>query len=463
MSDGVDAIVVGGGIAGLAVAYELHRRQVPFLLLEAAERVGGVILSEQVDGFTIDAGPDSLLVQKPAAIQFCTELGLGDRLVPTKPPRWSYVLRGSRLYPLPAGSVLGVPTRLAPFATTRLFSLVGKIRMGAELFVPPRRDETDESIGAFMTRRFGHEATTYLAEPLLAGIHAGDVDRLSVRALFPRFTEAERTHGSLLRAFRRQRATPPADGVFRSLPLGLSEIVRAVIRTLPADRVSLEARVVGVEAGEHSCRVHLASGESQSARALVLATPAFVTATLLRDTDAEIARLAAEVPYASTATVALAFPRAAVRHPLQGTGFVAPRVEDARILAASWLSSKWPARAPDDTVLVRTFAGGARDPDAVGRSDADLINESLDVLTPLLGITAPPMLARVYRWARASAQYEVGHLARVRAIERALARHPWLRITGSGFRGVGIPDNIADGRETAGRVDQWLQQQSTVS
>jgi oxygen-dependent protoporphyrinogen oxidase len=252
--------------------------------------------------------------------------------------------------------------------------------------------------------------------------------------------------------------TPPADGVFRSLPLGLSEIVRAVVNTLPPDRVRLQARVVGVQAEKHSCRVHLASGESLLARAVVLATPAFVTAALLRDTDAEIARLAAEVPYASTATVVLGFSRGAVRHPLQGTGFVVPRIEDSRILAASWLSSKWPSRAPDDKVLVRTFAGGARDPGAVERSDQDLIRQSLDVLTPLLGINAPPLLARVYRWVRASAQHEVGHLARVRAIERALAQHPWLWITGSGFRGVGIPDNIADGRETAGRVDRWLHQ-----
>jgi oxygen-dependent protoporphyrinogen oxidase len=252
------------------------------------------------------------------------------------------------------------------------------------------------------------------------------------------------------------------DGVFRSLPLGLSEIVRGVVGALPPERIRVKTRVVGVEAGEQSCRVHLASGASLLARALVLATPAFVTAALLRDTDAEIARLAADVPYYSTATVVLAFPRAAVRHPMQGTGFVVPRVEDARILAASWLSSKWPSRAPADKVLLRTFAGGARDPDAIQRSDADLVRESLDVLTPLLGITAAPLLARVYRWARASAQHEVGHLARVRAIEHALARHPWLRITGSGFRGVGIPDNIADGRETAGRVDQWLHQ-SAVS
>ncbi len=205
----VDVAIVGGGIAGLAAAFELSRRGVSFVLLERSDRAGGVIISEQIDGYTIDGGPDALLVQKPDGIRLCQELGLGDRLVATKPPRLAYIQRAGRLHALPAGSVLGIPTRVAPFLRTPLFSWAGKLRMGAELFVPAKRDEVDESIGAFITRRFGAEATTYLAEPLLAGIHAGDVDRLSMRALFPRFVEDERTHGSLLRAFRRRAPATP--------------------------------------------------------------------------------------------------------------------------------------------------------------------------------------------------------------------------------------------------------------
>ena len=217
-----DAIVIGGGIAGLSVAYELQRQNIPFVVLERSGRAGGVILSEEIDGYTIDAGPDALLVQKPDGIRLCEELGLGAELVPTMPPRLAYVQRGMRLHPLPASAVLGIPTRVGPFLTTKLFSWQGKARMAAELFVPPRRDGVDESIGGFMTRRFGAEATTYLAEPLLAGIHAGDVGRLSVRSLFPRFVEIEAAHGSLLRQFRRRQPGPASvDGAFRSLPGGL--------------------------------------------------------------------------------------------------------------------------------------------------------------------------------------------------------------------------------------------------
>ena len=204
----IDVAIVGAGIAGLATAYELSRRDVGFALLERAPRAGGVILSEAIDGFVIDGGPDALLIQKPEGIALCEELGLGGRLVATKPPRIAYIQRGGRLHPLPAASVLGIPTRFGPFLRTQLFSWPGKIRMGAELFVPPLKQDADESIGSFMTRRFGREATTYLAEPLLAGIHAGDVDRLSIRALFPRFVEAERRYGSLLRAFNRPAPAP---------------------------------------------------------------------------------------------------------------------------------------------------------------------------------------------------------------------------------------------------------------
>jgi protoporphyrinogen/coproporphyrinogen III oxidase len=454
-----DAVIVGGGIAGLATAYELSRHGTSFVVLEGASRAGGVIISEEIDGYTIDGGADALLIQKPEGVRLCEEIGLGNRLISTKPPRLAYIQRGGRLHALPAASVLGIPTRIGPFARSGLFSWAGKLRMGAELLVPRRREAADESIGAFITRRFGAEARTYLAEPLLAGIHAGDVDRLSVQALFPRLAKAESQHGSVIRAFRStpEPRTPNPGGVFRSLPGGLSEMVRALVSAIGPPSVRLNASVSAIT-GRGPFVVRTSTGEALDARAVVLATPAYVTSALTRDRDAELARLSGEIPYASAGTVALAFRRSAIANPLHGSGFVVPRVEQSAILAASWLSSKWAHRAPEDRILLRTFVGGARDPDALDEPDETLIERSIAALTPLLGIRGEPVLARVYRFDRGNAQHEVGHLARMAAIDSALARHPGLYLTGSGFRGVGIPDCVADGRATARQVVTWLAQ-----
>jgi oxygen-dependent protoporphyrinogen oxidase len=447
---------VGGGIAGLSAAYELQRRGVSFLILEAAARAGGVILSEQVDGFTIDAGPDSLLVQKPDGIRLCEELGLGPSLVPTKPPRLAYIQRAGRLHPLPASSVLGIPTEVRPMIETRLFSAAGKLRMAAEWFIPPRREAGDESIGAFVRRRFGAEAATYLAEPLLAGIHAGDVDRLSIGTLFPRFVDAERTHGSLLRAFRAARRPPSGDGAFRSLPGGLSQLVGALTTRLPPRSLRLNTPVRAIGCGESTSFEIDTGGERLSTRAVIVATPAYITSQIVAPIDRELARLCDGVPYSSTATVVLAFRRGDISHPLNGSGFVVPRAEGSPILAGSWMSSKWPHRAPDGMALLRAFVGGTRDPAALQESDGELVRRAQAALTPLVGLRGAPVLTRVYRWPRSTAQHEVGHAARVTAIDRALAARPGLYITGSGFRGVGIPDCIADGRATAGKVAEWL-------
>ncbi len=457
--------IVGGGIAGLAAAYELARRHVPFVLLEAANRLGGVIVTEQVAGFVIDAGPDALLVQKPAAIDLCAELGLGGRLVATTPPRTAFILRGGRLHPLPEASVLGLPARLGPLATTRLFSWRAKLRMALEPFRPAGdAANRDESIASFIRRRFGQEAVDYLAEPLLAGIHAGDVEALSMRANFPRLLDIERTHGSLLRAFRRRPPRASGDGLFRSLPGGLGELVEAVARRLPPPSVRVGARVERLDplasaggaadgAARPSFRLHLGSGDALDAAVVILAVPAYVAADLLAPLDAEAAALCRSVPYVSTATVALGYPRAAVRHPLAGSGFLVPRVEAGwSIMAASWVSSKWPGRAPDGQVLLRAFLGGARDPSLVDLDDEALIRLAETDLARLLGIDGRATLRRVYRWCRANAQHTVGHLDRVAALEQRLGRWPGLLLTGSGFRGTGIPDCVEDGRATARRA-----------
>lgn len=448
--------MLGGGIAGLAAAYELHKSRVPFTLLEASPRLGGVVFSEEVDGFNIDGGPDALLIQKPDGIKLCQELGLGARLVPTKEPRLAYIQRGGQLHPLPAASVMGIPTEWAPFIKTRLFTWPGKMRMGMEMFIPKKDGGEDESIGSFMRRRFGQEAVDYLAEPLLAGIHAGDVDRLSIRALFPRFLETEQRFGSLLRHFRAHPTPRSKDGAFKSLPGGLGELVEALQRALPADAVRTRTAVKSVHGHAGTYVVETTTGEVLTARALISATPAFVAAKTLASVAPLTAQRCGDIPYASAATVAMAFDRDRISHSLAGSGWVVPRVEATGIMAGTWLSSKWPGRAPEGKALLRAFFGGARDPRALEKTDEELVDTALKAMRPLIGIEGAPLFTRVYRWENANAQHEVGHLDRIAAIDRDLPNHPGLFVTGSGFRGVGIPDCVADARATARKVTEWL-------
>jgi oxygen-dependent protoporphyrinogen oxidase len=451
----VDVVVVGAGIAGLAVAFELQKRGLAPLVLESAPRPGGVIFTERFDGWTIDAGPDSMLVQKPAAVSLCRELGIGDRLHPTLPPRTAYVLRDGRLHPLMEGSAFGFPIRVAPLATSSLFSWAGKLRMAMEVAVPRRTSRDDESLATFVRRRFGEEAVDYLAEPLLAGIHAGDVDRLSTRALFPRLAEAERSSGSVIRAFRALHVKASPQGAFVSLPGGTMELVDALTAALAPGTVQVSSRASDLRRAGGFV-IDTPNGAIH-ARSVILAVPAYSAAGLLRSVDTTLAGLCDTISYASTATVAFGFRRAQVRHPLNGSGFVVPRAEQNPLLASTWVSSKWPARAPEGHVLIRAFLGGGRDPHRLERSDDELIETAREALSEILEISGEPVFSpRIYRWTRQSPQFEVGHLQRLAAVEESLASVPGLFVAGSGFRAIGIPDCIQDGRDTAARAAQFL-------
>jgi len=449
-----DVVIIGGGIAGLAAAFELRGRGLSVRVLERAARPGGVIVTEQFDGWTIDSGPDSLLVQKPAAVTLCRELGIADRLVPTLTPRTAFVLREGQLHAITEGSFLGFPITLGALARSRLFSLAGKARMAGEVLTPRRTSDEDESIAAFVGRRFGREAVDYLADPLLAGIHAGDVDRLSIGALFPRLVDAERRSGSVIRALRALHVRPSPQGAFVSLPGGTGELADTLARALAPGTVITDARVTGLS---RSATYAIDSTAVRvRARSIVLAVPAYVTGLLLRPIDSTLADLCEAVPYASTATVAFGYRRDQVSHPLRGTGFVVPRTEGLALLAGTWVSSKWPGRAPNGHVLLRGYLGGGRDPHRLEAADQELLDAAQKELAELLGISGAPLFTRLYRWTRQSPQYEVGHLQRVADIERRLTALPGLFITGSGFRAIGIPDCISDGRATAIRAADYV-------
>lgn len=451
--------MIGGGIAGLAAAYDLHTRGLSVGLFEASTRWGGVIRTERADGFLLECGPDALLAQKTEALQLCRELGLAERLIPTNPEqRTVFVLRGGTLHRLPEGMVLGVPTRLGGLARTRLFSWPGKLRMAADLVLPPRRSPEDESIASFFRRRLGAEALRRLGAPFLAGIHAGDAERLSIRATFPRLVEMEQRHGSLIRALVAARSVDGAAPAppFYSLSGGLSELVDALVARLPPDRLRTRAAVHAIERDRAGYRLRIEGEPDFRARAVVVAIPAPRAAALVAPLDAEAGALLAGIPFVSTAVVCLGYRRRDVQHPLDGYGLIVPESEGLRTTACGFFSTKFPGRAPDGHVLLRGFVGGARDPDVLAQGDASLQERVHREMSPVLGLSAAPVLSRVFRWDAATPQMQVGHLDRLSGLEHRLAGCPGLFVTGAGVRGTGIPDTIADARRTAGAALDYI-------
>ena len=461
-------LVVGGGIAGLSAAYGLAEsaasRDSPTqcTLVEAAPRLGGKILTEQVGGFVIEGGPDSFLSQKPWGVELCRRLGLADRVIGTNPDRRkTYVYSKGRLEELPEGLALGVPTRLGPFLGSGLLSWKGKLRLGAELLIPRRRERGDESLSSFFRRRLGDEALERIIEPLMTGIYAGDADSLSIQATFPRFPEMERQAGSIVRAllgsWRRQgqisrgQISNLSPSSFVTLQGGLSEMVQALTARLGHLRVLTghRGRAVRASGAPGGYEVVIEGTEPLAVDALILATPAYDAALLLESLDGKLAALLRGIPYASTATISLGFRRQDFSHRLDGYGFVVPRIEGRALLAVTWTSSKWSHRAPDDAVLLRAYVGGAGREAVLEQSDGGLVSLVRAELRAVMGVTEVPVLARVYRWPRAMPQYLVGHLERLAAIDERLARWPGLFLTGAGYRGVGIPDCIRDGLDTA--------------
>jgi len=452
-SPGVDVAVIGGGIAGLAAARALHARGLAIVLLEAGPRFGGVIRTERADGFLLEGGPDTFLASKPDGLRLCQELGLGPRIVPTDPRRSRvYVARRGRLHPLPAGMVLGVPTAMGPLLRSGLFTWRGKLRMALEPWrsIPPPAG--DVSIADFIGTRLGREAVEVVGEPLLAGIHAGDAERLSIRATFPRLVDAASRPEGLVRGLRaRQAPSEAAPPGFVSLEGGLGEMVDALVAGLPAVALRPGTPVRALRRERDGFVVETAGGPVL-ARTVVLALPAPRAAPLVAGFSGDAAKILAGIPFASTATVLLGYRRADVAHPLDAYGVLIPRGEGVRTTAITFSSTKLPGRASDGHVLLRGFLGGVRDPDVVDLDDARLLAIAQGDLRGLLGIRGEPVLRRAYRWPQATPQMEVGHLERVAAIDSHLARAPGLFLTGAGLRATGIPDVIADATRAAGEA-----------
>jgi oxygen-dependent protoporphyrinogen oxidase len=458
-------VVVGGGIAGLAAAHRAlelaaaRDARVRVTLLEAGPRLGGTIASERTGGFLVESGADSFLTEKPWALALCRRLGIEDRLVRTRDEaRRTFVVHAGRLYPLPEGFLLLAPTRLWPLVTSGLFTWRGKLRMGLDLVLPRGGppEGGDESLARFVRRRLGREALERVAQPLVGGIYAADPERLGLAATMPRFLEMERRHRSVILAMRRQaRAASGAESgarwtLFASFADGMQTLVDALASRLPEGAVRLGARAVAIEpTREGGWRVALAGGGTVAADGVVVATPAFVAAELARGTDPALADALAAIRYASSAAVTLGYDRDAVPHALDGFGLVVPAIERRTLIACSFASVKYAGRAPAGGVLLRVFCGGALAEATAAIADAELVETARRELRELLGVVAAPRLVRVARHPRAMPQYDVGHLARVAAIEAAVARHRGLALAGSAYRGVGVPDCVHGGERAA--------------
>lgn len=457
----VDVLVVGGGITGLAAAHRLTRRGgIRWLLVERDPRLGGKITTDRRDGYVIEGGPDCFLGAKRPGMEFCQDLGIHDRLIGTSPDfRRTYVKRDGLLRQLPAGITGLVPSQLGPLLTSSVLSLGGRLRAAMELVIPARRGQAEESVAQFVTRRFGREAYDWLVEPLLSGIFAGDGNALSLTAAFPQLAELEQRHGSILRAMLAgsrtgHRSSGPGTSIqgFVTLPGGLAELVDTVTRQVPSESVRLGVGVEGLRPTDGGFQARLDDGTMVRTGAVILALPAFAAADLLYGLDPALAARLREIPFVSTMTVSVAFPAADVAGPLDGYGFVSPRAGGGPIVACTWTSNKFPARAPEGRVLLRFFLGRAGDEAIVAASSDTIMHVIRQELSAVLGIMAAPALWKLYRWPRGIPQYTLGHRQRVTAIEAAAERHGRLALAGASYHGIGIPDCVASGRSAVDRV-----------
>jgi protoporphyrinogen/coproporphyrinogen III oxidase len=467
-------VVIGGGIAGLAAAHrlvELNKEKslgLDIKLLEASPRLGGTIATERIGDFLVEAGPDSFITEKPWALGLCERVGLTSHLVSTQSAyQRIYVVHGGKLQALPEGFFLLAPTRFWPFIITPLFSWDGKLRIAAELFLPRGEVNADESLGSFVRRRFGAEALERVAQPLIGGIYASDPDKLSLAATMPRFKEMERERRSIILGLwsehkRRARTRDTGSGarwsLFVTLAGGMQELVNALARRLPEGSIQLNTPVTNVlrDRNSQGWLLSFKKGHSLEAGAIILAIPAFRAGQLLASILPDATNELKKVSYASTATVNLAYRRSDFPRQPNSFGFVVPIIERRKIMACTFSSLKYPARAPEGHLLLRAFVGGALQPDLFNDDDATMEKNVRGELASLLGVTARPIFSRIWRHPTSMPQYHIGHNARIKRIEASLDGFPTLALAGGAYHGVGISDCVRTGEEAAEQVVSQL-------
>jgi oxygen-dependent protoporphyrinogen oxidase len=462
--------IIGGGISGLSAAFYLQKARaagadLEYTLFESGQRLGGSMYSDQVEGCLVEAGPDSFLTEKPWAPSLCKDLGIADQLIGSNDSqRKTYIVVNGRLVVMPDGLMFMVPTQLVATALSPLFSWSTKLRMARELLHPPRPMQSDETVAQLVERHFGAEVVDRLADPLLSGVYGGDAARLSARAVLPRFVEMEEKYGSLSRAMlaahKKMMATRkhPPPPLFTSLQDGMQQMVDAIAARLDPESIRLRTHILRVypedASSSSSWRVAVEMNGEERFDAVLIATPANVAGTLLDGVDRGLARNLLDITYSSSITVTLGYYKQQLAGLPPGFGFLVPRSEGTRMLACTFVHNKFPHRAPQDKGILRCFLGGARDEAVLGLSDDDILETVHRELRDIVKLDARPIFSRVYRWRGAMAQYEPGHIARVRRIEKRASEIPGLALAGNAYHGIGVPDCIRSGMEAANALAQ---------
>ena len=467
--------ILGAGISGLSAAYRLTLRQqkgtntLKIDVWEKNHRVGGVLQTDHFDQYQVEQSADNFITTVPWGMDLCKELGLMDDLVQTNPEvRRTYVVRKGRLHLLPDGFLMLAPTKLWPMAVTPILSPIGKLRAGLELLIPSRKDDKDESMGQFVRRRLGKEVFERLVEPLVSGVYAADMEKLSVLATLARFREMEKKYGSLIWAMQRQlRANRAAHlseqsgarySMFVTLKKGLSFLCDKLAGKLSPGSLHLGRQVVKAERyrvdGVNHWKWNLtdSSGRTEEYDAVICALPSHEAARLLDDSLPALSGRLGRIEHQGTAIATFAFDATQLKQQVRGMGFVVPTIEKSPILAGSFSSLKYQHRAPEGKLLIRLFAGGARAPEMPEMPDEQLAPLLLAEMKKILKIEGEPHLTTVSHWPRTMPQYHAGHLDLVKEIEKQVATLPDFAIAGNAFHGVGIPNCSYSGQIAAEKI-----------
>jgi oxygen-dependent protoporphyrinogen oxidase len=455
--------IIGGGISGLSAAYTLEEKRqsgtpVQYSLFESSPRLGGVLLTDRVDGCLIEAGADSFLTEKPWAADLCRKVGLGDQLIGSNDAdRKTYILVKGKLVELPDGLMFMVATKIMPTLRSPLFSVRTKLRMAAEWFHQPHKAVEDETVAQMVERHYGPEMVELLADPLLSGVYGGEASQLSARAVLPRFTDMESKHGSLgravLSASRKMGAvaTTPPRPFFSSLKNGMQQMVSALVAKLDARSLLTSAPVQSLIPQDNGWTV-CAGYQTDHFDAIIIATPAQAAASVLASADDDLSRELGEIRYSSSVTVTLGYDEKVRASLPPGFGFLVPRGAGHRMLAATFVHNKFSYRAPANRALIRCFLGGTRDEEILQASEEEILRIVRGELRQIISLNAEPLFARVYKWKSAMAQYVVGHLERLQRIEALRQKLHGLALAGNGYGGIGVPDCVRSGAEAAGKI-----------